>query len=343
MFTRTQTPGRGLGIFGVKCENQTTMKANLDAVAGRAVETALSIGLIKCLERGETDLSTLVEALSVSERGLRPLVYLLSSIGLLEETSGRVKLTDTGRDFLDKTWPAVKSELPRLEDWERLETAVRTGCCVRPAIEGLSDAGDFFSGVVETLFKLHASLAGFVAEKLPPGLSPVLDLGAGSAVWSLHYLKKSLESRAVAVDHAKVLHQVTARFLSEHTLEQRYELRAGSYHEVDLESECYELIFLGHVIHSEGREASLSLLKRCRETLKTGGRLIIAEWVGSEPRSLDYHANLFDLNMLMFTEKGLVFTAAEMEALCREAGLKPEGWLKGPAQYPVLSALRAGP
>lgn len=314
------------------------METNLDPVAGRAVEAALAIGLIEKLKNGPGTVVDLAESLEVSERGLRPLIYLLSSTGLLEENYAKVKLTDAGRTFLNETWPGLKARLPVLPDWDKLEAAVRTGSCVRPAIEGDRDAGSFFSGVVETLFLLHSGLALFVAGELSGGLSPVLDLGAGSAVWSLHYLKKNPHSLAVAVDHAKVLQEVTLRFVTDHSLAPRYELRAGSYHEVELEAKRYELIFLGHVIHSEGWEASRSLLARCHRALKPGGWLVIAEWVGSEPRNLDYHANLFDLNMLMFTERGLVFTAREMEKLCDEAGLEPQSWIKGPGQYPVLTA-----
>ena len=207
---------------------------------------------------------------------------------------------------------------------------------MRAAIEGKSDAGNFFSGIVETLYRLHSGLARHLAGKLPPDIEKVLDLGAGSAVWSLGLATQREGVKVVAVDHAKVLDEVTLDFVKRCSLQERYELRPGSYHEVELEESFYDLIYLGHVIHSEGWEASRKLMKRCFRTLRPGGLLAIAEWVGSEPRELDYHANLFDLNMLMFTEHGLVFTAGEMEQLGGEAGFSDFEWVKGPGQYPVL-------
>lgn len=310
----------------------------LDAVGGRCLQAADAIGLLDRLSCGKADPATLSAELEVSERGLRPLLYLLASVNVLCQEQDAYSLSSAGREFLSSRWPSLKHSVPSVAYWERLELAVRSGSCVRPAIEGESDGGSFFSGIVDTLFRLHSPLAQAVADELPLGLGKVLDLGAGSAVWSLAYVRKNPESQAVAVDHQKVLEEVTRRFLEDHQTAKQYELRPGSYHTVDLESEHYDLIYLGHVIHSEGWEASRSLLARCLGALKPGGRLVVAEWVGSEPRSLDYHANLFDLNMLMFTEHGLVFTASEMEQLCRQAGFEVERWVKGPGQYPVLLA-----
>lgn len=310
----------------------------LDVVGGRCLQTADAIGLLSRLVRGKADPATLSEELEVSERGLRPLLYLLASVKVLSQDEKAYSLTPAGQEFLDTRWPQLKDTVPSAPDWEQLELAVRTGTCVRPAIEGQTDGGNFFSQIVDTLFRLHSPLAQAVADELPAGLRRVLDLGAGSAVWSLAYVRRHPGSEAVAVDHPKVLEEVTRRFLEDHKSAEQYELRPGSYHTVDLERDHYDLVYLGHVIHSEGWEASRSLLSRCLQALKPGGRLVVAEWVGSEPRSLDYHANLFDLNMLMFTEKGLVFTASEMEQLCLQAGFEIERWIKGPGQYPVLLA-----
>lgn len=314
------------------------MSLNLDPVAAKAVETAVSLKIIDFITQTDCDVAELAEELSLSERGLRPLLYFLCSVGLLEQIGDRFRLLAVGKEFLETEWETQRARIVSSPDWEHLEDAVRTGRCVRPAIEGASDGGVFFSGIVDTLYRLHSGLADAVAAELPASLSPVLDLGAGSAVWSLHYAKRHPAVEVVAVDHANVLRQVTERFVREHSLASRYEMRAGSYHEVALEPDHFSLVYLGHVIHSEGPQASRALLTRCCHALKRGGTLVIAEWVGSQPRGLDYHANLFDLNMLMFTENGLVFTASEMEELCREAGLEIERWVKGPGQYPVLVA-----
>lgn len=317
------------------------MIRTVDAVGGKAVQVASQLGLFEALETSPHTIQSLAKVSSCSERGMRSLLYLLASMGLLKQDGEMFLLGEATPNYLEKEWPDVHRELPQSPDWENLEEAVRTGRCVRPAIEGESDGGDFFSGVVDTLFGFHWPLAQALAQELPDTLAHVLDLGAGSAVWSLALVVERPEIRAVAVDHAKVLDEMTKKFVSDKKVAERYELRPGSYHEVELEHEHYDIVYLGHIVHSEGWEASRSLLKRCLETLKPGGYLAIAEWLGSEPREKDYHANLFDLNMLMFTEKGLVFSRAELEEMVSTAGFDSYRWVTVPGKYPVLLAQKA--
>ncbi|MBI3927032.1 MAG: class I SAM-dependent methyltransferase [Armatimonadetes bacterium] len=316
------------------------MKQPLNAVGGRAVEVALELGLFQVLGEGPADPEALSRRIGASERGLRPLLYLLTSLGLLDQDGEDFSQSAESVRFLAEQWPAQQERLPRSADWEDLDRAVRTGRCVRPPIEGAADGGQFFSGVVTTLFQLHWPMARHLGAKLPQTVARVLDLGAGSAVWSLGLVTQRPEVRAVALDHDRVLNEVTTRFITDRGVADRYELRAGSYHEQPLEAEAYDVVYLGHVIHSEGAPASRRLLQRARGALAPGGLLVIAEVLGSEPRGQDYHANLFDLNMLMFTENGQVFTAGELGEMARAADFGAPQWVRGPGQYPVMLASR---
>ncbi len=306
----------------------------IDAVVGRALEVAEDLGLLAELERGERGVDSLAAELSLAPRGLRPLLYLLTSAGLLSQQGETFSLSEAGVSFWREDWPARRQALVRLPDWERLDEAVRTGRCVRPPIEG--DEGEFFAQVVGTLFSLHFPAAQHLHTVLPEEASRFLDLGAGSAVWSLGVVSRRPEASAVAVDKASVLEGVTRDVLARHEVEQRYTLRPGSYFEVELESGQYDVIFLGHIVHSEGWERSATLFGRCYQALAPGGSLVIAEMLGADPRGLDHCSNLFDLNMLMFTEAGCVFTRGELEELAAGAGFVEPHWVDGPGQYPPL-------
>lgn len=312
------------------------MVSSLDPVSGKVIDVALELGVFQALEGEPRSAEALAELLGLSLRGLKPVLYLLSSLGLLSESAAGFVASQGAAQYLQHEWPQARQQLFPAPDWDGLAQVVREGRCLGEAIEGEGDAGNFFSDVVPLLFELHLPMAKYLGQQLDPGSGPILDLGAGSAVWSLGMLLHHPELRCVAVDRARVLDQVTGPTLQRHHLAERYELRPGSYYEVPLEAGGYSLIYLGHLLHSDGLDLSRQLLLRCRQALQPGGRVVVAEMVGSEPRSLDYESNLFDLNMLMFTEHGLVFTARELEELGLEAGYTLEGWVKGPGQYPVL-------
>lgn len=312
----------------------------IDSVGKKAIDTGMALGLFESLETGARSSEDLAVELGLSVRGLRPLLALLASLRLLSERSGRYECCPGALESLGD-WEKKRESIPDAPDWEALEQVVRTGRPARRPIEGKADGGDFFSGVVSTLFGFHLPIAKSYAAQVDESVKAVLDLGAGSAVWSLALAQRRPEVSVVAVDLERVLREMTEGFLVKHGVREQYQLRPGSYHEVELEKCHYDLVYLGHVIHSEGWEASRRLLRRCHEALRPGGILAIAEWIASEPRSADYHAVLFDLNMLMFTENGLVFTALEMERLAAECGFLGPRWVEGPGKYPVLEVRRS--
>jgi SAM-dependent methyltransferase len=316
----------------------------LDPISGRAIEVALELGLFEKLLQGGLTVWQLCQQTGCPERGLRPLLYLLASTGLLEMDAAEPDsffLAQGAIRYVGYYWPEAWETLPVVPEYAELERAVRTGHPVRTPVEGAGDAGGFYSGVTPALFDLHWPDAEFLAQCLPEGIARVLDLGAGSGVWSIPLAWARPGLRVVAVDRARVLSDVTTPYLSKHGVLASYQLRPGDYHTVSLEEASYDLVLLGHVLHADGWSASRALLGRAFRALAPGGLLLVAEILGGDPRSEDYTANVFDLSMLMLTENGVVFTGAELERLVEEAGFAYWDWLEGPGDYPLLLAGKA--
>lgn len=316
---------------------------DLDPISGRAIQVAVDTGLLGLMSKQPQTLEALAEGCSCSPRGLRPLLYLLTAVDLLREKGDGFILAPGAMRYVERKWPAAFAAFPVIPEFEHLEKAVREGRPLRNPVEGDEDRGDFFSAVVPALFDLHYPDARHLAGVLPQGIGAVLDLGAGSAVWSLALAEQRPPVRVTAVDREKVLADVTEQFLQSHGVREQYELRPGNYHEVALQSEAYDLVYLGHLLHADGWELSRRLLARSYAALRPAGLVAIAEIVASKPRSKDYASNVFDLNMLMLTENGQVFTAAELVGLAEEAGFAGCRWVSGPGDYPVLLAHKGGP
>lgn len=317
------------------------MKRELDPISGKCIEVGLAVGLFETLGETPQRLETLAAACGCSVRGSKPLLDLLASAGLLRIKDGGYKLASGAMRYIKGRFSSEWSAFPAIPEYQELEKAVRTGAPTRLPVEGEDDGGAFFSQVVPVLFDLHLPDAEFLAEHLPEGLRTVLDLGAGSAVWSLALARRRSEVRVVAVDRAQVLEKATAVHVDRFEVGEQYELRAGDYHTVPLEEGGYDLILLGHLLHADGWKASRALLARSWAALRPGGMVAVAEIVAGEPRSAHYASNVFDLNMLMLTEHGMVFTARELEGLVSEAGFADLAWLQGPGDYPTLIARKA--
>ena len=101
--------------------------------------------------------------------------------------------------------------------------------------------------------------------------------------------------------------------------EARCRAEAGSFFESVPKGDAY---ILRHIIHDWDDEKSVRILRRCREAMLPGGRVLIVESVlpaGDEP----HPGKWLDIIMLA-VPGGKERTRPEYEALLRAAGLKLE-------------------
>ncbi|MFN8607939.1 MAG: methyltransferase [Vulcanimicrobiota bacterium] len=321
---------------------QRVMQFAFGFVPSVAVYSAIELGLFTAVEAGHDTLEGLAAACQCQPRGMAPLVHTLTSLGLLELEADRYRLAADTRMFLLPSSQAylggvLAHQTREIASWVRLPEAIRLGHAPGTKVEGDQDDGAFFAGFVDSLFNLNWPAAQSVARVLPASRTAI-DIGCGSAVWSLALAAVQPDLQVVAVDRQLVLDKVAKVFAQRLGLAERYQYRAGNFRDLDLGKS--DVAFLGHILHSEGEAASRVLLKRIYESLNPGGVLVVAEMVASEPRGQDVFSNLFDLNMLMWTQDGTVFTRHQLEQMGREAGFTRFEWLTVPNPQPVLLCFR---
>ena len=320
------------------------MTSRFGYIASRAIGVAVELDLFTAMADRPQTVEQLSVGLEVSPRGLRVLLRALVPLGLAEGRGPLWALTEEARTYLVKSSPQYVGGMILQADsvwnrWARLGDAVRQGSCPEAGIESAEDDGRFFAQFVQGLYNMNAPAAQGAARQLAGGgLRRVLDLGAGSGVWSIALAEALPDLSVVAVDRARILDEVTRPFVREHDLLDRFEFHPGDLKDPLPGPEPFDLIVLGHVLHSEGLEGSLDLLGRCREALRPGGRVLVAEMVPENER--DTYGWLFGLNMLLLTEAGEVFSRSELEQLLQRSGFGNLEWVGVPAPYPLLLATR---
>lgn len=320
------------------------MEARFGYISSRAIGAALEIDLFTAVARGATDVEALREATGCSARGLRFLLDALVAQDLVRRDGPLLRLAPDARTFLVADSPGYVGGMILQADtmwnrWSRLEQAVREGAPPGAGIESEEDGGRYFAAFVEGLHNQNTPAARAAAAVVDPGRD-VLDLGAGSAVWSLPFAAQE-GVRVTAVDREEVLERVTRPWTRRAGVEDRYRFLAASYRDLDLGEGRYDLIILGHVLHFESRARALDLLRRCRRALRPGGRLLVAEMLPDDARRSDLYGLLFGLHMLMLTEEGETYTRRELVDLVDEAGLWLADWLEVPGPYPLMLATRS--
>jgi SAM-dependent methyltransferase len=311
-------------------------------IAARTLATGVELDVFTHIAQGARTPAGLAEKTGDSERGLRMLTDALAGMGFLQKTPEGLFLAPDAEKFLVRTSPAylgavVRHIEPLWDTWQHLTQAVRTGS--GQAIGKKTSEEEFFASFVDGLFALGFPAAQAAARALGGQVREVLDLGAGSGVWSLAFAAAHPEVRVTLVDYPGVL-PVTRTFARRLQVAERCTFLAGDFHQVDLEEGAYDLVTLGQILHGESYEESLRLLRRAQAALRPAGALLIAEMIPDEGRCRDTFALLFGMNMLMLTEKGDVYTASQLEDMVRQAGFGEVGWLEVPAPYPLLVARR---
>jgi ubiquinone/menaquinone biosynthesis C-methylase UbiE len=275
-----------------------------------------------------------------SLRGVRAIMNALVGFELLEkDDEGRYSLTPESAAFLVRKNPGYLGGILRHGDqliprWLHLSEIVKTG---KPAtaVNQEGDGSAFFVDFVEDLFPVGYPSAKALAAAFPQARK-VLDVAAGSGVWSIPLAQNSKEVRVTALDWPGVL-PATRRVTERMGVAGQYEFLAGDLNSADL-GNGYDLATLGQILHSEGETHSRALLGRVFQALAPGGTIAIAEFIANEDRTGPPLAMLFAVNMLVNTEDGDTFTVTEISQWLREAGFVDPRTMEVPAPSPLILA-----
>jgi SAM-dependent methyltransferase len=278
------------------------------------------------------------------------LLNVLVGLDLLaKDHEGRYTLTPESATFLVRGKPGFHGAFfmltsePMLPAWRHLYEIVRTG---RPAqrinLEG--DGVPFFSRFVEDIFPIHYPAAQRLAEVLgvANATAPlsVLDLGAGSGVWSVALAQRSPHVRVTAVDWAGVI-STTRTVTTRLGVADRFRFVPGDLLEADFGS-GHAIATAGHLLHSEGEARSRRLLERAFDALVPGGTIAIAEILVGADRTRPLPALIFALNMLVNSDQGDTFSLDEITAWLNDAGFEDVRTVAAPGLAPLLILARRG-
>src|SRR5215470_17410229 len=174
------------------------------------IETAIRYRVFDILDKGAATLDTLCAETGASPRGLRTVLNALVGLDVLsKDEAGRYVLTEESATFLVSDKPTFHGAFflltseAMLSSWGKLHEIMRTG---RPphCINREQDGVAFFQRFVEDIFPIHYPGAQALAKALDPpktdSLVSVLDLAAGSGVWSIALAQHSPQVRVTALD-----------------------------------------------------------------------------------------------------------------------------------------------
>ena len=313
----------------------------------RTLITGTELGLFTFIAEGDTTAERIARRLGAPRRGVERLLDALVGIGYLNKEDGRYGLEPLSEMYLvqgrDGYVGDMVHEMRLLwNSWSHLTDVIRSGEPVQPWDE--EETGRrLFPQLVAALFPMSLNSARAVVASMPEErlaeITEVLDVAAGSAVWSIPFAQECPEVHVTTVDYPEVT-SITREYTERYGVADRYSTLEGNLRTTDFGEGVYDLVVLGYIIQTEGPEWGRRLVEKAYRALKPGGQLLIAEMIPNDERTGPAAPLVYALDMVLHTTDGDVFTLAEYQEWLDKAGFAKVETIDIPAPWPLVLATR---
>jgi predicted O-methyltransferase YrrM len=277
----------------------------------RAVYAAAELGLADLLANGARSSEDLARQTETHAPSLCRLLRALASCGIVTETArGHFASTPLGDALRDGAPGAARATILTIagswqwKAWGNFLHALRTGESGVQAAFG-KNLFDYLAGEPvhsgrfnEAMVGMHGAVAPAVVAAYDfSRFKSIVDVGGGKGALLAAILKAHPELRGVLFDRPET-GQDAARYLAAAGLSERCAFHAGDFFEAVPRG--HDAYVLAHVLHDWDDDQSVSILRKCRESISPDGRLLIVEAIlpdGDTP----HHGKLMDLLMLTVT------------------------------------------
>jgi SAM-dependent methyltransferase len=279
---------------------------------------AVNAGVLEALGAGAATSEEIARRCGLHAGPTHLVMEALAAVGLVRKTGPTFELAPAARfvmgpyrDLGDAYWTHLPKLLSTGEPLVSVEKA---------------DPGEAFyqaqAAALEWMLAPAAEAASAILARRAP--REVLDVGAGSAVWSLALAKRDPAARVTALDRPGVL-QVALAAASRSGLSRQLTALPGEFNTVELMDEHFDLAIVANVAHLLSPEGNAALLRRIHRALKPGGAVAVIDVVPGTPNG-DLPRALYALGLALRTKTGRTYSREELDRCLSEGGFGPGTW-----------------
>jgi len=307
------------------------LQVGLGFWASKTLLSAIEMEVFTELARHPEDLDSLRERLGLHERGARDFLDALVALGFVQRRDGVYSNTPSTELFLDKRKPSYLGGILEMANhrlygfWGGLTEGLRTG-----RLQNEAKTGDvpFFEALYADPARLREFLGAMtglshganlaIAERFPWGeRSSFVDVGTAQGDLAVQIALANPHLAGGGFDLPEV-GPVFEDYVEANGLTGRLGFHAGSFFTDDLPRA--DVITMGHILHDWDLDQKRMLIGKAYDALPQGGALIVYEAIIDDDRSQNAFGLLMSLNMLIETDGGFDYTAADCMGWMLEAG-----------------------
>jgi SAM-dependent methyltransferase len=315
MFSAEHVAPKGAGLERL----MSTMRAFMES---RCLLTALELDIFSAVGDG-ADCRTIASRIHSDGRATGILLNVLVGMGMLEKKSDLYRnAPETARYFAKGSPENVRDGMLHHANiwhrWSTLTDVVRGGEPIHVRAEENPAWTQNFIAAMDRNARERAPLV--VKELGGSTVRRVLDLGGGSAIYSIAFAKAFPGVQCVILDLPEVV-TLTEQYVRQAGASDQVSVRAGSMLADDYGS-GFDLIMLNAICHMFSEAQNREVFRRALKALGPKGRLSIQDFILDPDRTGPLHAALFAINMLVGTEGGNTYTEPDYTQWMRDAGFE---------------------
>jgi ubiquinone/menaquinone biosynthesis C-methylase UbiE len=289
----------------------------------RVLLSAFELKIFTVLDKHMMTSEEVSEKINADLRATDRLLNALCAIGILKKVKGKFYNSDLSSKYLVEGKPEFMGNLYHTNHlwntWSYLTESVKQG----GSFKGNQNKKEQENWVEAFIAAMHyrAVNQGRILSMMIDlsNVKKMLDVGGGSAAFSMEIVKKNPAIKAVVFDLPHVI-PLTKKYVSEANLLDKFEFIEGDYLMNSFDKD-YDLILLSAIAHSNSYEQNKMLIKKCTDALNKNGMIIISDFIMNDDRTQPSYGALFSINMLVGTSSGDTYTEKEMREWFESAGL----------------------
>jgi len=308
------------------------MQLGLAFWGSKALLSAVELGLFTTLAHGPLTAKALTATLGLQPRGAADWLDALVSLGMLDRSGDEYANTPATALYLDRAKPTYLGGMLEMANarlypfWGSLTEGLRTG---RPQNEAKT-GGDFFAALYQDQARLRQFLqamtglsmgaAAAIAEKFPwDRYHTVIDIGAAEGCVPAELALRHPHLTGGGFD-LPAAGPAFDDYVASRGLAGRLRFYPGDFFAGPLPPA--DVLILGHILHDWSLEEKLTLLRKAHQALPPGGALIVYDAIIDDDRTSSTFGLLMSLNMLIETQAGFDYTAAECRSWMSDVGFR---------------------
>jgi cyclopropane fatty-acyl-phospholipid synthase-like methyltransferase len=285
-----------------------------------------SLGLFAELHRLPQVASDLARHLNADPRGVERLLNALTGLGVIHRHGTTYVLPRDVAPYLvpgadgDATgW--IEQTIELYSAWGDLARGIRDGTPRYPLTSDAILAGDpaRVRRYIRSVHTASREAARRIIELAPlPSGSSLVDVGCGSGVIGARYARETQGLRATLFDLPPTL-EVAREILTAEGLEDQVEFHPGDYRHDPFPGPVDAVLF-SNLLQTESEAEARRLIGKARESLRTGGTLLIHGVMTEPDPSKPPEAAIFSLMMYLVFDQGRAYSADEIGGWLAQEG-----------------------